>query len=1570
MRLLIKSELNLFIRGPVNGSTKNRKKKPNQLARTECIYREKLFMMIKNRYLLNASKRILILLCLVFAIGQSNAQVFVVPVSISATSSAPACVGQYSGSITINGGGGLFSGATQNYTFYIDSGAGNELLFTVFDNSGDTTITNLKAGTYQLLVEDKNGDEDSTIIVVTDPAALSLNINQYNPKCFNELGGVKLIATGGTSAVSYSYKKENGTFSTVDTFGSLSAGIAIKFFVLDDNFCLDSASVTLIQPTSILDISEVVVNSLCDGNGSVTFTPSGGTSPYEIDKNGSGTFSSSLSYSGLMDNAGVKAFVKDANGCLDSTTYSIQHTDAAAPNAIAQNITIYLDSATGMATANADDADNGSTDDCAMTFSLDKTAFDCEDRGNNAVVFTATDPDGRTGTANITVEVLDTIKPAALPYYLTTVYLDSSGALEVTYNQIDSASFDACGIDTITLSQLAFSCAHAGDTIDVNFLVEDSSGNKRGTTAKIAVLDTFAPDLQLRTLGNRPLDYYGADTLHIDSVVLSTFDACDGGTADTVYFASVTDTLLYFDCDNKGSNTIGVYAVDKNGNKRYKEVTFNIIDDRKPDSLQLKDTVLYLDNTINGGSASFRKQDVVLYTYDNCGTTDTTVQTAYNCSHIGSNSITVTVKDDAGNSLSKNMEVYVLDTFAPSFKDVKTITRYLDSSGADTVLTTSLFDTVDDNCAVDKVYSSDTFFTCTDTGVHKVVLYAEDASGNLVTDTATITIFDTLAPFDVVITDTITVYLGSDGTYTLHDSDYLISAMDNCEISDTAYSQQIFTCTDILPDPVTVYLEFVDPSGNTTYDTLRVFVEDTLAPIVLARERDTVYVSNTLNGPITLNVTDIDSASADNANCSPLNLTLGGNFNIDCSDVNQEVEVYLIGTDAFGNSGRDTTIVLVLDTVKPVIVLRTFIPDFYVNAIGEDTIQVSDIDGGSTDNCGIALREITGQFITCADAPSKDIVFRVVDKYGNESTETITVNVIDTVRPQITVQNAIIVIDTSGKAMLDKSQVVVVSSDNCGVDTITLSKDEFDLSNVGLNNVDITITDKSANATTKTVEVTVIIGDADKDSIPDYVERNVDTDGDGTLDYLDIDSDNDGLNDSVENNQKHALVDSDSDGVPDYLDLDSDNDGINDVIENGSNDTDGDGLNDDLTNVSTVALDTDADGVPDYRDLDSDSDGLWDVLESLQGHTDANDDGIIDDATDTDTDGIVDEADGASANRGDNGDLAPADADTDGNEDFREIDSDNDGIPDSIEGNIDTDADGTADYRDTDSDGDGIPDAYEAGSDPTNPVDTDGDGDEDFRDTDSDDDTIPDSVEAGSDPTNPEDSDNDGTDDFRDIDSDGDKIPDEIEAGSDPTNPVDSDSDGTPDYLDLDSDNDDISDEVEAGSDPTNPLDSDNDGDEDFRDIDADGDGISDKEEGVLDADGDGIPNYLDTDSDDDGVDDIDEGNGDSDNNGIPDYLDAQFRIPEAFSPNADGVNDVFFIKGLKVFDEAQLIVFNRNGQVVFDSGNGYKNDWAGTNNSSMPGIGSDLPEGLYYYVFKPNGLNKEDVTGNLYIKR
>ncbi|QSE97874.1 DUF4493 domain-containing protein [Fulvivirga lutea] len=92
--------------------------------------------------------------------------------------------------------------------------------------------------------------------------------------------------------------------------------------------------------------------------------------------------------------------------------------------------------------------------------------------------------------------------------------------------------------------------------------------------------------------------------------------------------------------------------------------------------------------------------------------------------------------------------------------------------------------------------------------------------------------------------------------------------------------------------------------------------------------------------------------------------------------------------------------------------------------------------------------------------------------------------------------------------------------------------------------------------------------DSDNDGINDYVETNrgnpIDTDGDGTLDALDLDSDEDGYADSME-----KYIDSDFDGIADYRDLDSDNDGVIDTDDNcriTSNvaqvDSDGDGIGD------------------------------------------------------------------------------------------------------------------------------------------------------------------------------------------------------------------------------------------------------------------------------------------------------------------------------------------------------------------------------------------------------------------------
>ncbi|MBL7697956.1 MAG: gliding motility-associated C-terminal domain-containing protein [Chitinophagaceae bacterium] len=122
------------------------------------------------------------------------------------------------------------------------------------------------------------------------------------------------------------------------------------------------------------------------------------------------------------------------------------------------------------------------------------------------------------------------------------------------------------------------------------------------------------------------------------------------------------------------------------------------------------------------------------------------------------------------------------------------------------------------------------------------------------------------------------------------------------------------------------------------------------------------------------------------------------------------------------------------------------------------------------------------------------------------------------------------------------------------------------------------------------------------------------------------------------------------------------------------------------------------------------------------------------------------------------------------------------------------------------------------------------------------------------------------------------------------------------------------------------------------------------------DKDQDGKPDYLDTDSDNDGRLDAEEGTGDCNNNGIPDYLDAEscntaIIMPTLFSPNGDGKNDVIrpIIPGIKTFQ--YLKIFNRWGNLVFESKDANKG-WDGT-------IGG-RPQPQDTYIWISSGIDKD----------
>lgn len=74
------------------------------------------------------------------------------------------------------------------------------------------------------------------------------------------------------------------------------------------------------------------------------------------------------------------------------------------------------------------------------------------------------------------------------------------------------------------------------------------------------------------------------------------------------------------------------------------------------------------------------------------------------------------------------------------------------------------------------------------------------------------------------------------------------------------------------------------------------------------------------------------------------------------------------------------------------------------------------------------------------------------------------------------------------------------------------------------------------------------------------------------------------------------------------------------------------------------------------------------------------------------------------------------------------------------------------------------------------------------------------------------------------------------------------------------------------------------------------------------------------------------------------------FHIPEGFSPNGDGINDLFVIRGILNYPNNTFVIFNRWGNKIYES-NSYKNTWNGTSTSGLRIGGDELPVGTYFYI-------------------
>jgi gliding motility-associated-like protein len=80
--------------------------------------------------------------------------------------------------------------------------------------------------------------------------------------------------------------------------------------------------------------------------------------------------------------------------------------------------------------------------------------------------------------------------------------------------------------------------------------------------------------------------------------------------------------------------------------------------------------------------------------------------------------------------------------------------------------------------------------------------------------------------------------------------------------------------------------------------------------------------------------------------------------------------------------------------------------------------------------------------------------------------------------------------------------------------------------------------------------------------------------------------------------------------------------------------------------------------------------------------------------------------------------------------------------------------------------------------------------------------------------------------------------------------------------------------------------------------------------------------------------------------------------IPSAFTPNGDGLNDAFFVKGEGI-QNFRIFIYNRWGEVIFESDNA-KSQWDGNYQ------GKPVESGVYVYQVFANGLSSKGKTGSV----
>ncbi|SDR97650.1 HYR domain-containing protein [Gramella sp. MAR_2010_147] len=559
------------------------------------------------------------------------------------------------------------------------------------------------------------------------------------------------------------------------------------------------------------------------------------------------------------------------------------------------------------------------------------------------------------------------------------------GSASITVDDINDASTDNCGIESITLSQTTFTEA---DVYDVVMTVTDNAGNKDTCTLEVTVTDDETPltitncdasivNVSFDSNCEYELEDYRDDFTTSDPEATIKQDPLPGTTISDDQIITLTPVL---DGEEGESCKFTVSPSDAT-----KPVITNCPEDT---TVSLKE----------GETYPVPNYESEVAFSDNCDTNLAFSQTPVAGTEIEeTTTVTITVTDNAGLKDTCSFDIIVEKVEEFRIQCVENYTAELGyNSNTVQILTAELV--VGDTSGIEFDIETQQF-SCDDIGENSVIIKASNSdTGETATCTVSVTVIDVGKPLIVCPADVQTREIPSSGVFILPQVVDQNGIADNCSpYEDLEVVQDPSAGTEFTGEgDYDIILTVTDPYNNVavcevTYRLMK--SSDNEPPVIKCPEDISVNNDNGVCGAV---INFDDPIATDNSD-GDISIVRSDTIDLESGDVFPVGEYTLsyIASDSSGNSSECSFNIKISDTQPPVIECKpTYTFTFQSGTTG--ILEAEDLLNSYRDNCDgldIVLNLDRTDFTGEDDGQTINVTLTASDSNNNVSTCTVPVEI-------------------------------------------------------------------------------------------------------------------------------------------------------------------------------------------------------------------------------------------------------------------------------------------------------------------------------------------------------------------------------------------------------------------------------------------------------------------------------------------------------------------------------------------------------------------------------------------------